>query len=103
MVLLAERSGEASESDRLPLLGLPESAFQHRGGMITRPAVRLQAIAELELAADDVFWDIGAGSGSVAIEAARLSPNLEIHAVEKAPEQLARKSDAVRIAERSSG
>jgi precorrin-6Y C5,15-methyltransferase (decarboxylating) CbiT subunit len=34
-----------------------------------------------------VFWDIGAGSGAVAIEAARLCPGLDVFAVEKDEEQ----------------
>lgn len=75
-----------------PLLGLPESAFAHRGngerGLITKRAVRVQALCDLELHAGDVLWDIGAGSGSVAIEAARLAPSLDAYAVEKAPEHL---------------
>jgi precorrin-6Y C5,15-methyltransferase (decarboxylating) len=52
-------------------------------GLITRREVRLLALCYLELWPDDVVWDIGAGSGSVAIEAARLSPRLRVFAVER--------------------
>ncbi len=80
------------KSNPLPLLGLPEAAFQHRGsedgGLITKRAVRMQALCELQLLAGDVFWDVGAGSGSVAIEAARLAPSLDVYAIEKAPQEL---------------
>ena len=83
--------GRGEKADALPLLGLPESAFRHRGepnGLITKREVRLQALCYLELHHGEVFWDIGAGSGSVSFEAARLSPTLAIYAIEKAPEAL---------------
>lgn len=40
-------------------------------GLISKYAVRNQAIAWLRLAPTDCFWDIGSGSGSVAIELAK--------------------------------
>lgn len=90
VVLLAHP--EITPVDLGPLLGLPESAFAHRGegdgGMITKRAVRVQALAELQLRPGDVLWDIGAGSGSVGIEAARLSSSLQVYAIDHAPEQL---------------
>jgi precorrin-6Y C5,15-methyltransferase (decarboxylating) len=70
----------------LPLLGIPEGALLHRAGprgLITRREVRLLALCYLELRPDDVLWDVGAGSGSVAIEAARLSATLRAFAVER--------------------
>jgi precorrin-6Y C5,15-methyltransferase (decarboxylating) len=73
-------------TEPLPLLGIPESALLHRAGprgLITRREVRLLALCYLELRPADVLWDIGAGSGSVAIEAARLSPGLRAFAVER--------------------
>ncbi len=51
--------------------------------MITRREVRLLAICYLELRPGEVLWDIGAGSGSVALEAARLAPSLQVFAVER--------------------
>ena len=75
-VLRGEGSAVRGEAD-VPLLGIPEGALLHRTGprgMITRREVRLLALCYLELRPGDVLWDIGAGSGSVAIEAARLSP-----------------------------
>jgi precorrin-6Y C5,15-methyltransferase (decarboxylating) len=70
-----------------PLLGLPESSLAHRG-LITRREVRLSALCYLELHAGDVLWDVGAGSGSVSVEAARLSPALTIFAIDKEPAHL---------------
>jgi precorrin-6B C5,15-methyltransferase / cobalt-precorrin-6B C5,C15-methyltransferase len=51
---------------------LPESAFEHRAGMITKAEVRAVALAALGPGTGDLVWDVGCGSGSVAIECARL-------------------------------
>ena len=51
---------------------LPDDAFDHRDGMITKPEVRALALAWLGPGPGDLVWDVGAGSGSVAVEAARL-------------------------------
>ncbi len=50
---------------------LPESAFPHRDSMITKAEVRAWVLAKLGPRVGDLVWDIGAGSGSVAIECAR--------------------------------
>jgi precorrin-6Y C5,15-methyltransferase (decarboxylating) len=51
---------------------LPEDAFEHRAGMITKAEVRALALAALGPGTGDLVWDVGCGSGSVAIECARL-------------------------------
>lgn len=51
---------------------LPEERFEHRDGMITKAEVRALALARLGPGAGDLVWDVGAGSGSVAVECARL-------------------------------
>ena len=51
---------------------LPEDAFEHRAGMITKAEVRAVALAALGPGTGDLVWDVGCGSGSVAIECARL-------------------------------
>jgi precorrin-6Y C5,15-methyltransferase (decarboxylating) len=70
--------------------GLPESSFAHRNGMITKAEVRSIALGKLALPAHGVLWDLGAGSGSVAIECARLRPGLRVIAVERDAEDAAR-------------
>ena len=86
VVLLAEQS--CANTPGLPLLGLPDSALEHRGGLITKREVRVQALCCLELHPGEVLWDVGAGSGSVSLEAARLSPSLRVYAIEKKPQHL---------------
>lgn len=50
---------------------LPEEAFEHEAGMITKWEVRALALARLGPGVGDLVWDVGTGSGSVAIECAR--------------------------------
>ncbi len=52
--------------------GLPEEAFEHRAGMVTKAEVRALALARLGPGTGDLVWDVGCGSGSVGIECARL-------------------------------
>ena len=51
--------------------------------MITKPEVRSVVLGKLDLPARGVLWDVGAGSGSVAIEAALAAPGLRVIAVER--------------------
>jgi precorrin-6Y C5,15-methyltransferase (decarboxylating) len=67
---------------------LPEDAFEHRSGMITKSATRAFVLSHLGPGPGDLIWDVGAGSGSVAIECARLGA--AAIAVERDPESCAR-------------
>lgn len=72
----------------IPVFGLGEQDIRHSRGLITKNEVRASVIHALGLPRQGVFWDIGAGSGSVSIEAARLSDELQVFAIEKNAEQL---------------
>lgn len=63
--------------------GAPTDSFEHRDGMITKPEVRAIVLSKLGLATATTLWDIGAGSGSVGIEAATIRPGLVVHAIER--------------------
>jgi precorrin-6B C5,15-methyltransferase / cobalt-precorrin-6B C5,C15-methyltransferase len=65
--------------------GRPSRVYLHRGGMITKSEVRSVVLARLELPAAGVLWDVGAGSGSVGIEAAALVAGLRVFAIERDP------------------
>ena len=70
------------------LFGLPEESFVFtvpRKGLITKTETRVISLMKLDLHPGQVLWDIGAGSGSVGIEAARLVSDLKVIAVEKDP------------------
>ena len=95
-VTILLREASESASDPLPLLGLPETAIAHRAGMITKREMRLIALGYLALHPSDVFWDIGAGSGSVALEAARLDASLQVFAIERSDTAMAQIIDNIR-------
>jgi len=70
-------------------LGAPDHWYAHSQGLITKAEVRAISLSKLRLEADHVLWDLGAGSGSVAIEAALFVTQGRIFAVEKDPERVA--------------
>jgi precorrin-6Y C5,15-methyltransferase (decarboxylating) len=51
---------------------LPEEQFAHRNGMITKAEVRAVALSKLAPRPGTLVWDVGSGSGSVAVECARM-------------------------------
>ncbi|AKZ54977.1 15-methyltransferase [Streptomyces ambofaciens ATCC 23877] len=67
---------------------LDETDFAHRDSMITKFEVRALALARLGPRPGDLVWDVGAGSGSVAVECARLGAAVD--AVEKTPDGVER-------------
>ena len=69
-------------------LGLPDDAFEQRRpyrGQITKREVRAVSLYSLGLKWDGTVWDIGAGTGSVAIEAALIAQGGEVYAIERDP------------------
>ena len=70
-------------------LGLPEEALAHEAGLITKSEVRAVVLAKLQLFPGQVLWDVGAGCGSVGLEASLLIPGGKILAVERHPERAA--------------
>jgi precorrin-6Y C5,15-methyltransferase (decarboxylating) len=66
--------------------GNPDDVFaqsQPKSGLITQAEVRAIALAQLDLQPGHVLWDIGAGSGSVALEAAQLAYPGTVYAIEQ--------------------
>jgi precorrin-6Y C5,15-methyltransferase (decarboxylating) len=97
-VLLLERSDpDWRPPPAIPFL--PEEDFAKRVpklGLITKREIRLLSLAAMSLAPDATVWDIGAGSGSVAIEAGLLAPHGQVFAVEVDPECVAMARDNAR-------
>jgi precorrin-6Y C5,15-methyltransferase (decarboxylating) len=66
--------------------GNPDDFFAQsrpKSGLITQAEVRSLALAQLAIQPGAVVWDVGAGSGSVAIEAAQLSEPGKVFAIEQ--------------------
>lgn len=86
-VVVLQRAASVSPSlDSQPLLGILDQAFvsfPDRPGLMTKREVRTLVLAELALQPNQVIWDVGAGTGSVSIEMARLCPTSTIYAIEK--------------------
>ena len=68
-------------------LGLPEEDYERENNLITASDVRAVILSRLRLPAWGTLWDIGAGSGSVGLEAAGLRPNLNVVGIERKPER----------------
>jgi precorrin-6Y C5,15-methyltransferase (decarboxylating) len=77
---------------RTPALewGRPEQHFAARDGLVTKAEVRAVGLGKLALPGAGVFWDVGAGSGSIAIEVAALAPDLHVIAVERGDDDVRR-------------
>ena len=69
--------------------GLPDSAFIRGKVPMTKEEVRAVSIAKLQLRKNSIVYDIGSGTGSIAAEIARLSPDLRVYAIERRPEAAA--------------
>jgi precorrin-6Y C5,15-methyltransferase (decarboxylating) len=64
-------------------LGLEDESYLHGQGLITKREIRAVGLAMLRIEPGDTVWDLGAGCGSVAIEAAFLASRGRVLAVEK--------------------
>ena len=89
IVVRHEVLSELVPSEFAPTFGLGEEDIVHSRGLITKAEVRAAAIHALAIPAKAVVWDIGAGSGSVSVEIARLFGDALVYAIEKNPTQLA--------------
>ena len=81
-VVLVERTPDAAA----PCFGLEDLEYIQRSpekGLITKQEARALSLAKLRISPDALVWDIGAGSGSVGLECARLAPHGHVWAIEK--------------------
>lgn len=82
VILLRESTAVA-----VPAFGRPDACYTSVRGQITKAETRAATLAALRPWRSQVLWDIGAGSGSVGIEAAGLMPGGAVYAVERDREQ----------------
>ena len=68
--------------------GLPDEAFRHDGKM-TKRVLRALALSALSPRAGELLWDVGSGSGAIAVEWCRAARGARALAIEPNPERLA--------------
>lgn len=71
------------------LFGNPDECFlqsRPKRGLLTQAEVRVIALSQMDLGPSSIVWDVGAGSGSVAIEAAQIAADGQVFAIEMDPE-----------------
>ncbi len=88
MILVRQRDAPDQARDAVGqrLFGNPDEAFlqsRPKAGLLTSAEVRSLALAQLNIGPGSVVWDVGAGSGSVSIEAAQLAAEGKIYAIER--------------------
>lgn len=84
-IVLIERHGARDER---ALFGFEDGDYLQRQpdkGLITKLEARALSLAKLGLRPGSIVWDIGAGAGSVGLEAARIARHGHVFAVEKTP------------------
>jgi precorrin-6Y C5,15-methyltransferase (decarboxylating) len=82
------RPDQPARPGRTRRFGNPDDVFAQsrpQSGLITQGEVRAVALAQMGIDEGSVVWDVGAGSGSVALEAARLSEPGMVYAIEQDP------------------
>ena len=67
-------------------LGIKDEAFVRGKVPMTKEEIRILTLVKAQIAPDAVVYDVGAGTGSLSIEAARLAPEGHVYAIEKNPE-----------------
>ena len=77
---------ENEAADRTVTCGLEDEAFIRGKVPMTKSEVRSISLSKLRLSEDSIIYDIGAGTGSVSIEAARLACSGMVYAIEKKAE-----------------
>ncbi len=68
--------------------GIPDGLFARGSAPMTKEEVRALTISKLRLRGDEVVYDIGAGTGSIAVECALLARDGKVYAIERESEAL---------------
>ena len=87
MVVL-KRGPLESKMDKKLHLGASDTWYDHRSGLITKSEIRAITLSKLRLEPHHTLWDLGAGSGSISIEASLFIKKGKIITVEKNLERI---------------
>lgn len=70
----------------MDFLGIADEEFIRQDVPMTKQEIRILSLVKAQIAPDAVVYDIGAGTGSISIEAARLAPQGAVYAIERSEE-----------------
>jgi len=87
-LVIFKRGSEDLKGMKPLYLGMPDNYYDHQQGLITKSEIRAITLSKLRLLKDHILWDLGAGSGSISIEASLLIPAGKVFALEKNPEKI---------------
>ena len=85
-IVVLTKTKKNYSNNNLPLFGISDhifKTFDDRPNLLTKREVRVQILADLELPKNGVIWDIGAGCGSIGLEALKIRPNLDLFCIDK--------------------
>jgi len=85
-IVVLTKTKKNFSNNNIPLFGINDSIFKtfdDRPNLLTKREVRVQILADLELPKNGIIWDIGAGCGSIGLEALKLRPNLDLFCFDK--------------------
>ncbi len=85
-IVVLTKTKENYSNNNFPLFGINDNIFKtfdDRPNLLTKREVRVQILADLELPENGVIWDVGAGCGSIGLEALKLRPNLDLFCIDK--------------------
>jgi len=85
-IVILTKTKKNFSSNNLPLFGISDhifKTFDDRPNLFTKREVRVQILADLDLPKNGVIWDIGAGCGSIGLEALKLRPDLDLFCFDK--------------------
>ncbi len=85
-IVVLSKTNKNYSNNNLPLFGISDhifKTFDDRPNLLTKREVRVQILAALELPINGVIWDIGAGCGSIGLEALKIRPNLDLFCIDK--------------------
>ena len=86
IAILTLKNDFNTENNQYPLFGLSDNlfkTFEDRPNLLTKREIRIQILADLELSNNVILWDIGAGSGSIGLEALKLCSQIKLISIDK--------------------
>ena len=85
-VVILFKKDNIHPNSSLPLFGINDNlyqTFEDRPNLITKREIRIQILADLELPEFGTLLDIGAGSGTIGLEALRIRPKIKLTCIDK--------------------